>query len=246
LARHASIVVANSHATAERIRGWVPDGMLRTVPNGIDVDRFTSLVSRSASRLSAGRLVIGMVANLTSWKKHELFLDVARRVADTTSTEFHIYGHPPAEPKLTALRERLKRDGLSEHVRLQGFVADPVRIMAEVDVVVHPADHESFGRVLVEAMAAGLPVVSVRGGGAAEIVVDGVTGLLAAPDDASGLAACVERLAGDAALRTAMGEAGRRRAVEVYGLAQCVDRMADVYLEAMVRPLTPAEGVAPR
>jgi glycosyltransferase involved in cell wall biosynthesis len=244
LARHASIVVANSHATAERIRDWVPDATLRTVPNGIDIDRFAAITPRS-SVSPADRLVVGMAANLTSWKKHEVFLEVARRVAAATSVAFHIYGYPPPEPKLKALVERLRQDGLADRVRLKGFVADPARIMSEIDILVHPNDHESFGRVLVEAMAAGLPIVSVRGGGAAEIVVDGVTGLLASPDDVAGMANCVLQLSGDQARRASMGDAGRRRAVEVYSLTRCVERMADVYCDAMGLPLS-AEGVRSR
>jgi glycosyltransferase involved in cell wall biosynthesis len=241
VARQASLVVANSHATAERIRDWVPEGMLRTVPNGIDVDRFAEI----GPRQGGGPLVVGLVANLTSWKKHDLFLDVAEIVAATSATEFHIFGHLPPEPRLATIREGIRRRGLADRVRLRGFAADPVRIMSEVDVVVHPADHESFGRVLVEAMAAGVPVVSVRGGGAAEIVLDGATGLLAAPDDAAGLATCVERLAADSALRNVLGEAGRRRAVEVYALRRCVDQMFDVYREAMNRPLNASSAARP-
>jgi glycosyltransferase involved in cell wall biosynthesis len=243
LARHASLVVANSRVTAERMRSWVPEGMLRTVANGIDVDRFAAIMSQRRSARS-GPLVVGLVANLTSWKKHDLFLDVARRLAPRTSLEFHIFGHLPSDSKLDRLRDRLGRDGLSNRVRLRGFVPDPVRIMSEVDIVVHPSDHESFGRLLVEAMAAGVPVVGVRGGGAAEIVDDGVTGLLAPPDDAAALADCVERLAADAELRVALGEAGRRRAREKYSLARCVGQTADVYREAMKRPLSPTAGAA--
>jgi len=242
LVRHASLVVANSHASAERIRGWVPEGMLRTVPNGVDVDRFAQI----GPRTDGGPLVVGLVANLTSWKKHDLFLDVAKLVSSNSAAEFHIFGHLPPEPRLATLREGIRLRGLTDRVRLRGFVADPAEIMSEVDVVVHPADHESFGRVIVEAMAAGVPVVGVRGGGAAEIVVDGESGLLAAPDDAVGLAACVRRLAADAALRKALGEAGRRRAVEVYSLRRCVNQMSGVYREAMNRPLgTSAAGVRP-
>jgi glycosyltransferase involved in cell wall biosynthesis len=242
LARHASLVVANSHATAERIRGWVPEGRLRMVPNGVDIDRFDQIVGRDST--AGPEPVVALVANLTSWKKHDLFLDAAARVASRISVRFRIYGHLPAEPKLSRLKEQLRSRGLSQRVELAGFVADPVRIMSEVDMVVHPADHESFGRVLVEAMAAGLPVVGVRGGGPAEIVVDGVTGLLASPDDAEELALCVERLCRDAALRRAMGEAGRSRARRRYSLTRCVEQMAEVYREAMQRPLSASTGAA--
>jgi glycosyltransferase involved in cell wall biosynthesis len=235
ISRYASLVVADSHATADRICGWVPDGMLRTIPNGIDLERFAAVTPRVGTADRA--LIVGMVANLTSWKKHDLFLDVAQRVSSKTSTEFHVYGQFPSNSKLRSLEDQIERRGLKNRVRLQGFVADPARIMAEVDVVVHPADHESFGRVLVEAMAAGVPVVGVRGGGAAEIVIDGITGLLASPNDAAGLAECHDHLLADASLRTKLGEAGRRRAAECYSLERCVQSMAEVYRLALTRPI---------
>ena len=80
-------------------------------------------------------------------------------------------------------------------------------------MLVHPADNESFGRVVVEAMAAGLPVVGVRGGGVGEIVSNGETGLLSTPDDPSALAENIDRLIADADLRARLGTraaAGRR------------------------------------
>jgi glycosyltransferase involved in cell wall biosynthesis len=109
--------------------------------------------------------------------------------------------------------------------------------MSQIDVLVHPADHESFGRVVVEAMAAGLPVVGVRGGGVGEIVRDGETGLLADADDAAGLAACIERVGRNEELRRSLGTAGRRRALDTYSLEACVAGMLRVYEQAMQRPL---------
>ena len=233
IGRHASVVVANSRTTAEHLTDWVPDGLLRTVPNGIAVERFAGVVPQNGP----GPLIVGMVANLTLSKKCHRFFELAEAVAPKTAAEFHLFGRLPAERHLATLRENLRKRGLSDRVRLRGFVADPVAIMREIDVLAHTADQESFGRVFVEAMASALPVVAVCGGGAAEIVVDGVTGLLAPPDDARAMAACVERLAGDPQLRATLGTAGRCRAAEEYTLGRCVRGMADVYRFAMGRPL---------
>jgi glycosyltransferase involved in cell wall biosynthesis len=234
LARRASAIVANSEQSAARLRAYLPDGLLEVVPNGIDVDRFAR--ARTA-RPAGAPLVVAMVGNLTSrCKKHALFIDAATQLrrAAGANVEFRIYGHAPFDSDAYS---RNLRDLAAGRVAFPGFATNPVTIMRDIDVLVHPADQESFGRVVVEAMAAGVPVVGVRGGGVGDIVVDGETGLLAPPDDASALAACVSRLVEDAALRARLGDAGRRRAHDRYSLAACADKIAAVYERASQRPL---------
>jgi glycosyltransferase involved in cell wall biosynthesis len=118
-----------------------------------------------------------------------------------------------------------------------GHVPDPAAIMSAVDVLVIPSDKESFGRVAVEAMAASVPVVGTRGGGVAEIVLDGETGLLAAPDDAAALADRIAALVADPARRARLGAAGRVRAENEFSLEASGARMLAVYEAAMRRPL---------
>jgi glycosyltransferase involved in cell wall biosynthesis len=186
-----------------------------------------------------------MVASLTSrTKKHPLFIAAAALLNRVPNVEFRIYGHDPSaagagtgDHYSASLRTLVHDLGLTHHLRFVGFVADPAQIMSQIDILVHPADNESFGRIVVEAMAAGLPVVGVRGGGVGEIVVDEQTGLVASPDDAGGLAERIERLIRDASLRARLGAAGRRRAELNYSLESCAAGVLRVYEEAMQRPL---------
>ncbi len=232
----------NSQVTAAHLRSWLPPGLLEVVPNGIDLSRFKA---RTELR-STARVVVTMVGNLTSRvKKHHLLIEAANRVSQVLPVEFRIYGHDPSRGgKVTGddyvdeLHARIRRYQLQEKVRFPGFVPDPAQVMAESDVLVHPADGESFGRIIVEAMASALPVVGVRGGGVGEIVEDGVTGLLATPDRPAELAACIERLVRNADLRRSMGISGRRRAEQYYSLEACVAGILGVYETAMARPLS--------
>jgi len=241
LAEHCSKMIANSEVTAAQIRDWLPAGLLAVVSNGIDVGRFAARQTPSSS----GRFVVAMVSNLSCrWKKHRLFVEAAALVDRSLPIEWRIYGHDPSkggtivgDPYVDELRGAVVRHGLSDRFRWPGFVADPVAIMSEVDLIVHPADQESFGRTVVEAMAAGLPVVGVRGGGVRDIIEDGLTGLLAAPDDARGIAQHVERLARDPALCRSMGRAGRQRAEAHYSLEACAAGVLRIYEEVMDRPL---------
>jgi glycosyltransferase involved in cell wall biosynthesis len=241
LTANCSRLVANSQATAALLRPWVPAELLQVVLNGIDLRQFQPRVGPARP----DRFVVGMLGNLTSHvKKHSVFIDAAAKVSRELPIEWRIYGHDPSQggtqsggAYVDALHAQIARAGIADRFVWPGFVNDPAQIMSQLDLLVHPADQESFGRIVVEAMAAGLPVVSVQGGGVAEIVRDGETGFLALPDDSAQIAAFVERLARDPQLRSTLGQAGRQRAMDVYSLDATVAGMLRVYGEAMERPL---------
>ena len=186
-----------------------------------------------------------MVANPTSRvKKHALFIEAASLVDLALPIEWRIYGHDPSQngrvagdPYIDALHKQIREAGLTERFRFAGFMEDQPQMMREIDIMVHTADGESFGRIIVEGMAAGLPVVGVQGGGVGEIVRHGETGLLAPVNDAQALAACIEQLAHDPDRRVAMGQAGRRRAESLYSVEACSTGVLRVYEQAMARPL---------
>lgn len=238
---HCSRLVANSHIAAAQIKDWVPKEILEVVPNGIDLTRFATIQLSSKTE----KIVVAMIGNLTSRvKKHLLFIEAASLVDKTLPFEFRIYGHDPTnngqirnDEYARNLHESVRQKGLADEFNFTGFVDDPVRIMSEIDVLLHPADQESFGRIVVEAMAAGLPVIGVKGGGVGEIVIDSETGLLAKPDDAKELAAHIERLIKDKSLRKALGQKGRERAQEFYSLETHIANIMKVYEKAMKRPL---------
>jgi glycosyltransferase involved in cell wall biosynthesis len=238
--------VANSLASAAAIRDWLPPGLLEIVFNGIDISRFRPRQRPAA----ADRLVVGMVGNLTSRsKKHGLLIEAAALVNPALPIEWRIYGHDPsaggtqpADAYIDQLHAQIARAGLGQRFRFPGHVGNPAEIMEQIDVLVHPADNESFGRVIVEAMAAGLPTVGVRGGGVGEIIQHEQTGLLAGCDDPRDLAASIERLACSESLRAQYGQAGRRRAEEHYSLAATTAGMLRVYEQSMALRL----GAVPR
>lgn len=240
LAAHASVIVANSHITAETIADWVPHDLLQVVPNGIDVTPFLELEPTDHQTL-----VVAMVANLTThWKQHDLFIKAASQLPPHLDVEFRLYGDDGLssgsrrQSQYVAFLRTLAADlRVEPRLRWMGFIADPVSIMREIDILVHPAVEESFGRVAVEAMAAARPVVGPRGGGIAEVVVDGVTGLLAQPGNAAEFAAHIARLARDPGLRAQLGAAGRDRALAEYALPRCADRILAAYRRALQRPL---------
>ena len=242
--RRASMVIANSHRTAECIRDWLPANRLVTVYNGIDLGRFEP-------RSSYGNrqpLVVGMVGSLGStWKRHDWFVEAAGLVARELPIEFRLYGVVPeratgayAQEYLGRLRQLADQYSLGGRLRFMGFTAyDPA---PEIDIMLHTSPKESFGRAVVEGMATGAPIVGVCDGGVGEVVVHGETGILVNPGDVKGLAEAVERLAADPDLCRRLGTAGRMRAENFFSLDACASGVADAYRGAIADPGGPLAG----
>lgn len=129
---------------------------------------------------------------------------------------------------LAAVESRIAELGLQEAVRLVGFEPDVRTLLAHAEMLVHPSHSEGFGLAILEAMAAGRPVVATRCGGPEEIVEDGVSGLLVPVEDPPALAQAMRRLLTDAEAARALGEAAARRALD-FGLDRTARRTEEVY-----------------
>ena len=126
------------------------------------------------------------------------------------------------------MRERL---AAAPRVRFLGFQQDVPALMAALDLLVHPAREEGIPNVIMEAMAAGKPVVSTAVGGVAELVRDGVDGRLVPPDDPAALARAVLELANDPERRRRMGEHGRERVLRTCSLERMIDQYEELLRE---------------
>ncbi len=125
-----------------------------------------------------------------------------------------------------------------ERVEFAGFQNDPAPWLRDADIYIMASRCEAFGRVTVEAMACGLPVIGSRSGGTPDLVINGKTGLLYSPGDTEGLARHIARLAGDPSMRERMGEAGRRRYADCLGPESSIGTM----IEAIERAPAPRRG----
>jgi glycosyltransferase involved in cell wall biosynthesis len=236
--------IANSHAVAASlVRHRDEATRVAVVHNGVDVSLFQPAEATGALHrelaVDESTVLVGAIGRLVPWKALETLLEAAARLrAVGPAAAYLIVGDVVTDAaNRPALRDRLD---LGARVHFLGERADVPRILAGLDVLVHTAIDEPFGRVLIEAMAAGKPVVATRGGGVSEIVEDGVTGYLVAPRDAAAVADRVALLA-DRRRRSAMGRAGRQRALthfslDAYGnaLATAIARvMADAAPESL-------------
>jgi glycosyltransferase involved in cell wall biosynthesis len=208
-ARHAPRVAVPSHwlaaALAERY-GIAPE-RLCAIPNGV-ADRW---FEASAPRRAAPRGPLRIA--LVNLKGVDVALRALAGLRSDGSATLELYGAHPDVPRWRALADEL---GVGAAATFCGFVPNaelPARIAA-ADVLLHPTRSESFGQVLAEAAALGIPAVTSRVGAVPELVEHEQTGLLCEPDDVDGFTRALERLASSPELRARLGSAARARAEE--------------------------------
>lgn len=132
------------------------------------------------------------------------------------------------------LQRLAQSSGLGSRLTFAGHQDNIADVYAGIDLLVHASTRpEPFGRVLIEAMAAGVPVIASAQGGPVEIVEDGVTGLLVTPGSSDVLADAMSKILADAPRRTAMGIAARRRAIEHFDIRRQVEAIQSIYQDVL-------------
>lgn len=175
---------------------------------------------------------IGIAGNIQEWKGQHVLVEALGRLADRPDVHCVIAGgvHRAGEAYATALRERIAALGLAERVHLSGFRADIPDVMNAWDVVVHASVRpEPFGRVILEGMLLGKPVIATAAGGVPELITDGETGWLTPPGDAEALAATLRRVLGDPDAARTVGARARSWARERFALERHVADMSALY-----------------
>jgi glycosyltransferase involved in cell wall biosynthesis len=202
---------------------------IRTIYHGVDVSRFAPLPAESR-RLAPADGIHVMTAAFLIKDKGVDHLVRAMSAPGLARARLSVVGDGPELEALASLSREL---GIADRTTFLGLRTDLNVLLHDVDVFVHPAVwHEAFGLTVVEAMAAGCPVVASRIGAIPELVVDSETGFVVAPGDSAGIARALERLAQDPSLRARLGAAARRRAVEQFDLERCVGEHLDWCVDA--------------
>lgn len=240
----ADAVMVNSLAVAEDVRRterFVGKKMF-LVYNGIDAASFPpgGLPPSPPAGLGipSDAVLISYVANIREDKAHLCLVDAARSVAAACpSARILFVGREGSEA--APVREKIRALGLEETVLIAGPRRDVPSILASSRVVAHPGEQEGFSNAILEAMAAGLPVVASRAGGNPETVVDGETGFLVPPGDAEAFAKAILGLLENPGLARRMGGTGRRRVSERFSLGRMISNLERTYEELLEgRPLS--------
>jgi glycosyltransferase involved in cell wall biosynthesis len=176
---------------------------------------------------------VALVGTLRTVKGHDVLIDAAPAVlARHPGVRFDVIG---GGPLLDTLRARASSRGVADAFTFFGHREDVRERLADADAVVLPSRSEGLPNAILEAMAAGRPVVASAVGGVPDVVTDGVTGLLVPPEDPAALAAALTRLADDPALADRMGVAARRAAETDFSFERMVDACERLYVEELAR-----------
>jgi len=230
--RWCDAVVCNSRAAAERLRAdGLDESKLVVIGNGLPASAFAEPVSARPRR--EGPLRAGMIARMnTPAKNHSLFLRAAARMrAKFPDVEFIVVGDGPLRPGLEAEADAL---GLKDVVQFLGDRRDVSAILASLDISVLPSKSESLSNVILESMAAGVPVVATAVGGNPELVT-AERGILVGSEDAEELAAAIGALLRDPERRLRLGRNGRNFAQTEFTLEHSAARYEELYRELLHR-----------
>jgi sugar transferase (PEP-CTERM/EpsH1 system associated) len=208
----------------------VPRAKVSTIPNGVDLSRFAQVgrpEAREAMGLASEAPVICTVGRLDPVKDQAgLIRAFAGLLPAHPEAVLLIAGDGPCREDLTRVIAEL---GVADRVRLLGECRNVPEVLAAADVFVLPSIAEGMSNTLLEAMAAGLPVVATRVGGNPEMVEDGVTGRLVPIRDPGTLREALTAYVDDPHLRAVHGKASRQRAVECFSLERMCRDYVDLY-----------------
>lgn len=209
---------------------------VRVIRNGVDVDTIAGRVvemDRVAVRRSLGFTsdvaVIGVVANLRPEKGISHLIEAMPVILQSVShARLVLVGDGPKRPEIEALIHEL---GLTDYVVLVGWQADVVPFLAAMDVFVLPSFFEGLNLSMLEAMAAGCPIVATGVGGTLEVITDHQTGILVPPADVVALREAIIQVLNNRELAKTLGQNARTTALTEYGLDTMVRAYLDIYAE---------------
>lgn len=228
----AAALIAVSPQVWADIRKYdgVPPEKLHLLPNGVDLKALDIPVSReeARARLKVDGFVVGAVGRLEEEKGHAYLLEALHLLSEELPEATLLLAGEGRRGE--ALRRQAADLGLEGRVQFLGWRRDVPLILKALDLYVQPSLWEGLSLALLQAMAAGLPVVATQVSGFEQVITSGVNGILVPPRDAAALAAAIQELYHDPATRIRLGEAARRTARENYSQETMLQRLKDLYL----------------
>jgi glycosyltransferase involved in cell wall biosynthesis len=240
-------VIGNSRAVVrELLDEGIPKSKVRLIYNGI---AFTNpLPGREAARhalgLDDGMLIGAVVANLIHYKGHRELVRALSHVAANLSMPWRILVAGRDHGIRAELEALADARGIREHIEFLGERANIPQLLAAADFGLLTSREEGFSNVILEGMAAGLPMIVTDVGGNPEAVLDGETGCVVPPYRPKAIADAILRLARNPELRRHLGEEARARAEDKFSIERCVRAHADLYQDLLGRARVAGMGVA--
>ena len=225
-----NIIIVNSQATARRF-GQNSGNKVRQIFNGIDLQWMKSQNGSKPELIKDNWKVILMAARISKEKRHDIAIDAFETIAanDLNLHLIFIGAKDVLEQEWTDfLQEKTSKSKFSSRIHWVGPVEDTRPWYRAAFLTILPSINESFGRVLVESMACGVPVVASRSGGIPEVIRHGKDGLLAAPGDAAEFIQAMTKIISNPSLRDQLGRSALSRA-KLFRLETHISKMVDIF-----------------
>lgn len=216
-------------------RKLAPPEKIRKIYSGIDISEFKNINSRQKVRkewgLKPDQIAVGQVSKLWEGKGHEDIINACPLIfTEIPDLKVFFIGDGPIRGKL---EEMVYKNGLQERIIFLGHCDNIAEVTSALDIAVLASHFEGMGRVILEAMAAGLPVVATRVGGIPDLVVDQETGFLVEPHNPEQLAQFIIYLAFNPELRKQMGYAGKQRVDKRFNVNTMIEQIDQLYQEVL-------------
>jgi glycosyltransferase involved in cell wall biosynthesis len=228
-------VAAVSNTVKNYVAKYIPLEQIDVIHNGIDLDEFDRLAAQPCTLFSElpqlkNKFLIGLVGRIAKVKGTLDFVETAAKIAAARNEIcFLVIGHPQEQEYVKQVNKRVLELNLQDRIIFMGARADVPSLLRQLNLLVLSSLKEGFSYSCLEGMAAGIPVISTRCGGAEELVVDGKTGKLVLVGDVDQLAEAILGVIGDQSLMTGMGQAGRLRAEQDFSGRKCAERFENLY-----------------
>jgi glycosyltransferase involved in cell wall biosynthesis len=241
--KYADVLIANSQATYDGYKNYIREGQKSyIVHNAVDLKDYS--VSSDNKRdflmrygIEGRSFIIGVIGSIEPRKAQDIYLRAFEKLAKKYSNIITLMvgdtGFSNDIEYLNEVRNFVDERNLNERVIFTGFTEKMSVLYKAIDLLVLPSFQEPFGRVLIEAMAAGKPVVATKSGGPCEVIEDGVTGFLVSAGDYSNLASAMDRIVSNKKIACKFGKNGKTRVKRLFNIKEHVMRIEQIYLELL-------------
>jgi glycosyltransferase involved in cell wall biosynthesis len=237
--RLASKILSVSNSVRKRFLPFDKDSQKHaTVYNAVDCELYkpnSGKEKRERFGFGKDKMIVTTVCQLIKEKGILEFIEAAKKVCSKIELCRFIIAGEGTEKFTEELHKIIKRKGLEEYVTLLGFREDIAAVLNDSDLFVLASYIEGFPRVVIEAMACGKPVVGTDVEGVNEVIQDHITGLLVPPRDPERLSEAIAQILMDEERMKAMGQAGRKRAEELFSIFHHVARIENIYKEVLTQ-----------
>lgn len=237
-----AIICVSDHYKDNVTRQNLKVRLVRRVYNGLDTEMISGRISpvdidrlRKEFKLKKDEPVIGITGNIDRWKGQAVVLRALKKVrAVYPGIKCLIIGQVAkgAKKYKTELDEYIAENGLRDNVIFTGFRKDIPNLLSLLDIMLHASiTPEPFGRVILEGMAAGKPIIATNSGGTVEQIVNNETGILVPMNDPDKMADAIIFFISNPAAASEMGEKGKKRLTDLFSIKRMVSETAQVYEE---------------